>query len=125
MILAVGLLLVVDNKILLGKRLDGRCIGEYDTPGGKVNDNELPLDAIDRELLEETNLKVNDIPEYFTTFENDVVKVLYYWCESCIGELNNLEPNKHESWNWYSLEDARKLNLIAGVRELLNDKVIE
>ena len=46
-----------DGDILLLKRPDGmHCGGLWSFPGGKVEDDETPLQAAQRELLEETGL---------------------------------------------------------------------
>lgn len=52
-------LLIKDNKILLIKKVGGPYHGKLDLPGGSIEHSEKPTDALIREFLEETGLKVN------------------------------------------------------------------
>ncbi len=47
-----------DDRILLGRRARPPDQGLWDTPGGFVEEYEHPLDALRRELLEETGLTI-------------------------------------------------------------------
>jgi 8-oxo-dGTP pyrophosphatase MutT (NUDIX family) len=55
----VVLTLTTDNKgrILLGKRNDNK---RWTLPGGHIGQNETPLEAIKREVQEETNIAIED-----------------------------------------------------------------
>ncbi len=46
------------GRILLGRRRDSPGAGRWDLPGGFVEEGEHPLDALRREILEETGAKV-------------------------------------------------------------------
>ncbi|MDQ5958489.1 MAG: 8-oxo-dGTP diphosphatase [Patescibacteria group bacterium] len=49
------------NQVLVlreAPRADGSQAGKYGLPGGRVNSGEYYLDALQREVLEETNLKI-------------------------------------------------------------------
>jgi ADP-ribose pyrophosphatase YjhB (NUDIX family) len=47
-----------DGCVLLGRRRNEPSAGRWDIPGGFVNEHEHPLDALHRELLEETGLAI-------------------------------------------------------------------
>ena len=47
-----------DGRVLLGRRRFDPSAGLWDLPGGFVDEHEHPLDALDRELLEETGLAI-------------------------------------------------------------------
>jgi ADP-ribose pyrophosphatase YjhB (NUDIX family) len=51
------------GRVLLGRRAVAPDLGLWDTPGGYLDEHEHPLDALRRELLEETGLSVE--PERF------------------------------------------------------------
>jgi 8-oxo-dGTP pyrophosphatase MutT (NUDIX family) len=63
----VGLLCIENRKLLVVYK--GR-IGQYITPGGKIEPLETDEQCLDREIKEEIGCKVNNI-EYFDTFRNN------------------------------------------------------
>ena len=52
-----------DGRVLLGRRARPPYEGRWDLPGGFLDEAEHPLDALRRELREETGLEVE--PEHF------------------------------------------------------------
>jgi ADP-ribose pyrophosphatase YjhB (NUDIX family) len=50
-----------DGTVLLGRRRDDPGAGLWDVPGGFVEESEHPLDALRRELREETGLAIEPI----------------------------------------------------------------
>jgi 8-oxo-dGTP diphosphatase len=58
--LAVGaVVLREDGAVLLVRRARPPAVGSWTLPGGKVEDGETPAQAIAREVLEETGLRVD------------------------------------------------------------------
>ncbi|WP_337860009.1 NUDIX hydrolase [Ferroplasma sp.] len=57
--IAIGGIIIKDNKILLGKRRDEPDRGKWAIPGGKLELNETLEEGLKREMLEETGLIVN------------------------------------------------------------------
>ena len=55
---AVQALVERDGKLLLGRRAFDPSVGLWDLPGGFLEETEHPLDALVRELREETGLEV-------------------------------------------------------------------
>ena len=54
-------IVIKDNKILLARHTYGGGTGMLIVPGGYVNFGETPQDALVREFMEETNIKVKPI----------------------------------------------------------------
>lgn len=118
-----------DGKILMGKRKDN---GLYAFPGGHLERYESWQECGRRELLEETNI---DIPE-------DSLKVLvvnniqspkdkYHYVTIILvcacqddQEIKNLEPEKCEGWEWWTMDDiqARSFEVFYTIRVLLQQK---
>ena len=81
-----------DLRILLIKREAEPYINKYALPGGKINDNEVYLDATKRECLEETGYNI-DIPK------NHLIKLTYlkhYLIITSLAYIKNDEPEKCE-----------------------------
>jgi len=83
-------------KILLIKRGDHPCIGQWALPGGFVNMNESLDEAALRELKEETNI------------DNIYMEQLYTW-----GDVNRDPRTRVISTSYISLVDSSKLDVKA------------
>ena len=57
----VGGIVLRDDKILLVRHTYGSAAGKLLNPGGRLQQGELPNEAIKREILEETGIEVNPI----------------------------------------------------------------
>lgn len=102
----VGVLILRDGKLLLGKRRGSHGAATWAPPGGHFEGQEAPEETARREVLEETGIRIerarvgpvtdDRFPEgkhYLTTF------VL---AEAPTGEPQNLEPDKCDGWEWFS-----------------------
>ena len=71
--LAVGAVVLSDNKILLEKRKKEPNLGQWAIPGGSVQLGETLQEAVEREIREETGLmvKARDIVHTFEVIERD------------------------------------------------------
>ena len=106
----LGLLVIKDDKMLLGKRIGSHGAGEYGGPGGHLENGESFEDCILRELAEEagTGFKVKNLgflcltnlTKYAPKHYVDIGMVAEW--ES--GEPVVMEPHKLESWDWYETD---------------------
>ena len=111
----VGVMIVDNNKILLGhrssKRKDTGGIFEPDTwslPGGKQEYDETVYETAIREIKEETNLEIKE-PKVFSVsddFQPDRHFVtIEMITDSYSGILKIMEPEKEDEWKWFDLND--------------------
>lgn len=66
----VAAVIVKGNEILAAERGYGNWKGWWEFPGGKIEDNETPEEALQREIREEMDADVN-IVRYYRTIEYD------------------------------------------------------
>ena len=111
--IGVGIMVLKDNKILLGLRKTNKDknteIDGYETwsmPGGKVEYLEKLVDAAKRELKEETTIEALDIK--LISINDDIVDQEHYvtigfLVTSFKGEAIVTEPDKNIDWQWFDL----------------------
>ena len=114
----VGVMLLKDNKLLLGHRVNkakdtgGIYVPDSWTfPGGKQEYNETVLETAIRETKEETNLDLKELYVYTATdeFQPDRHFVTIGVISSSYeGELKVMEPDKINEWKWFDLNDLPK-----------------
>ena len=134
MIKVVAALIEKDNKILIAKRStgDSNVLGKWEFPGGKVEQNEDEMHAIEREIYEEFELKikakkflVNNVCEY----PNKTVDLRLYSCDYISGEF---KLHDHSEILWVSKDGLLKYDLAPAdiplakyVKEIKNIKIKE
>jgi len=112
-----GVMVLKDNKILLGKRhddpkkADSELHGEgtWTMPGGKLEFGESFEEASVREVLEETGLKVDKSKLKLISLANDMVTDAHFvtvgfLCTEFEGEPKVMEPDEITEWQWFDLE---------------------
>lgn len=107
-----------DGKILALKRApdDHSRGGNWDLPGGGYEQGEDVLDAIKREVFEETGIIVKSVaPVYFANnsaktgfFQGDNVFGMCYLCREWEGEIRL--SDEHMEYQWIDPSDFVQLN---------------
>ena len=103
--IGVGVLVVRDGKVLLGKRRGSHGAGTWSAPGGKLDFGESIERCAERELAEETGLALG--PAELGPYTNDVFTdgphfvTAFVIARGAVGEPRVMEPDKCEGWAWF------------------------
>jgi len=122
-LIGVGVLIVQDGKLLLGKRTGSHGAGSWGLPGGHLEAGESFAACAMRETAEETGIKISEIRN--VDFTNDLFKkegkqyiTLFVEATSFSGTPHVLEPEKCEQWQWFSRNEIPE-NLFKPFQSLL------
>lgn len=121
--LVVGAVIRSDNKILLLKRSkDDFMSGIYELSSGKVEHGENLLEALNREVNEETSLEIREILRYIGYFDylsksgkktrqfNFLVEVI---------DAKKITLSEHESYVWCLISELKKYNVSEEVEQII------
>ena len=104
----VGVLVVENNRILLGRRRGAHGAGTWAAPGGKLVFGETIEACAKRELLEETSLQLEQ--HRFGPYTNDIFEDEGEHCVTVFviaikvsGHVKLREPDKCEGWKWFEV----------------------
>lgn len=105
----VGIMIVKDGKVLMGKRLKGHGAGTYAFPGGHLEFGESIIDCVHREVAEEVGIEVKN-PRLRAVIGDRSRKFLHYIEFAIVvdwdsGEPQNREPDKCAGWDWYDMDN--------------------
>jgi len=127
----IGVMLLKDGKVLLGKRNDDSIKadsllhgeGAWTCPGGKLDFGEKIVEAAKKELSEETGIKANDLKVISVT--NEIVHdahfvTIGFLCKNFDGEPKIMEPEEIEEWRWFPLNGLPK-NMYPPSLKLINN----
>lgn len=104
----IGIIILKEGKILLGKRLGAHGEGEFSLPGGHLEHLESFEACATREVFEETGLKIKNIQFVSLTNIRSFAPKHYvnisFSCEWQSGIPTVREPDKCVSWQWYDFD---------------------
>jgi 8-oxo-dGTP diphosphatase len=105
----VGVMIFKDDKVLLGKRCGKHAPGEYSFPGGRIEYKEGFEEAIKRETLEESGIKIKNIKflnvaniDRYSYRQDILISFVAEW-ES--GEPQTFKDERIGEWDWYDFDD--------------------
>lgn len=109
----VAAIIKENNKILIAQRLKGEFAGQWEFPGGKVELNETPQQALEREINEEMELKI-DVNEFLITAKYDYPSFhLSMDCFICSFKDKHITLHDHSAIKWISIEeDIKNINWV-------------
>lgn len=104
--IGVGVIVVKDGKVLLGRRKNAHGEGTWSFPGGHLEFNEKIEDCAVREVREETGIKIRNLRR--GPFTNDIFEkekkhyvTLFVVSDFDSGEVRIMEPDRCEKWGWF------------------------
>ena len=102
------------NRILCVQRGRGSLKGKWEFAGGKVEDDETPQQACERELLEELEITVTAGEVVFTNeiqIQDKAYNLLFIEAEILSGEIT---LNEHNQARWVEKESLLELDWLEG-----------
>ena len=105
----IGVMIIKDGKILLGKRKGSHGEGEFAFPGGHLEYMESFEDCARREVKEETNIEIKNVKFLRLSNLKDYAPKHYvdigFVAEWESGEPRVMEPEKIDGWSWYDIDN--------------------
>ena len=104
----IGVMVMKDGKVLLGKRKGSHGAGQYAFPGGHFEYMESFTQTAKREVMEETGMEIDNIrflklsnlktyaPKHYVD-----IGLIADWKK---GEPIIKEPHKCDGWGWYDID---------------------
>ncbi len=125
--LAVGAIVVDDDRLLLIRRGRGPAQGSWSVPGGRVEPGELLAEATVRELREETGLEgvcgsLVGIVERFTEGQHFVI--LDHQVTLLAPDAPLVAGDDAAEVAWVPLHEVAEWDLVEGLAEFLHDHQI-
>lgn len=127
MLLQVGVKAIIQNsqgKYLFLKRIHpypGNTEPKWDIPGGRIDIGETLLDALSREVKEETSMHVFGEPRLLLA--QDIVRdkhvVRLTYLAQAKGEIV-LDQKEHQEFLWLTLEEASQLYMDTFLKPVLD-----
>lgn len=106
----LGVIVIKDGKVLLGKRKNAHGEGTWCFPGGHLEFGESWETCARREVAEEAGINIKDLK--FLTATNDIFDqeekhyiTIIMISQYDSGEIKIMEPDKCEGWAWFDWED--------------------
>ncbi len=105
----VGIMVVKDDMVLLGKRKGSHGAGEYAFPGGHLEYMESFEDCAKREIKEECGINLKNTRFQFlanvTKYKPKHYVHINLLAEWKSGQPKVLEPEKCELWGWFPINN--------------------
>jgi 8-oxo-dGTP diphosphatase len=137
--IGVGVMILKNDKVLLGKRNDDadkadsalQGQGTWTMPGGKIDFHETFEQAASREVEEETSVKIDQNKLKLISITNDMVPnahfaTMGFLCEEFEGDVKVMEPDEITEWKWFDLDNLPEKIFFPSAKILKNylDNVI-
>ncbi len=116
-------MVVDDDKLLLVRRGRGSAAGEWALPGGRVEAGETLVEAVAREVAEETGLAgmAGGFLGWSEVLRADIHAVILTFWVHLVDVAQPVAGDDAAEVSWVSLADVASHRLVAGLAELLDD----
>lgn len=112
-------IIVHNNKILTTQRGYGELKGGWEFPGGKIEENETPENALIREIKEELDIEI-DVRELLHTVEYDYPDFhLSMDCFICKIQSGNIVLKEHQNAKWLTRQELNSVDWLPADKKLL------
>lgn len=112
-------IIIHENKIFATQRGYGEFKDGWEFPGGKIEEEETPVQALIREIREELDTEI-EVGELFDTVEYDYPAFhLSMDCFLCTVKSGNLVLKEHEASKWLSRETLNSVDWLPADIELV------
>ena len=122
----VGIVVLRENKVLLIQRNKAPDKGQWSIPGGKQRLGETVMQAVRRELLEETGVKIEkptliDVVDVIVPDDNGKIQYHYtlvdYQAEWLSGEGNSADDA--DDIKWATFDELNSIRLLEKTKEIV------
>lgn len=120
---AVGAIVRRADELLLVKRGRPPGAGEWSVPGGRVEPGEMLMEAVTRELQEETGLRgvCGQLVGWVERIGDDHHFVILDFEATVTGDLTPSAGSDASEARWWPISEVAKLQLVDGLAEFLHD----
>jgi 8-oxo-dGTP diphosphatase len=111
-----------ENRVLLLKRSsyeDQWEPNKWSLPGGIINKNEKIIDALNREIKEETNIEINKYIASFSIIRNNNVEYVYV-CKYEGSDEDITLDEENSGYGWFSEPEIKFLNTVPNLMEYIS-----
>lgn len=122
----MGIIIIKDEKFLLGKRKGSHGDGSWCFTGGHLESGESWEGCAARETEEEVGIKIKNIR--FAAATNDIFEkegkhyiTIFMLADYDSGKVELKEPEKFEKWDWFA-RDNLPSPLFLSIRNLLKQE---
>ncbi len=125
--IGVGICVIKNGKVLLGKRLNAHGQGTWAFPGGHLEFGETVSECAIREVLEETGMEIANIrrgpfsEDFFLDQGKHYITIVMI-ADWQAGEPELREPDKCAEWAWFDW-DALPKPLFSTFSNLTNEQI--
>ncbi|WP_414042600.1 (deoxy)nucleoside triphosphate pyrophosphohydrolase [Macrococcus sp. EM39E] len=122
----VGAVIQKDGKILCAQRNENTSLPLlWEFPGGKIEENELPEDALKRELIEEMQCEIDVGEKVVTTVHEYDFAIIELTTFYAVMKNDHIELEEHADMKWLSPNDLNTIEWapadIEAVEKIMKD----